>query len=245
VATQTQNSSGSLTEISNPNDTLSGSISIKVGNGVAQSISMPASPNNSLSGLADAINAANAGVSASAIQDGNGSWSLSLRSLQSGSEGNLTVTSNILDASSTSSKTLRYSSSSDINNLSTLGLSVNNDGSLGFSAAALDSMLNSDYSGVLGFFQNANSWGQSFNTMLTNAGTSSSKGILSLASRSNSNIESTLNANISRQESLISAQEISLKAELNLANQIMQRLPTQLQGISQLYSAITGYNQNV
>jgi len=170
---------------------------------------------------------------------------LSLRSLQSGSEGNLTVTSNILDASSTSSKTLRYSSSSDINNLSTLGLSVNNDGSLGFSAAALDSMLNSDYSGVLGFFQNANSWGQSFNTMLTNAGTSSSKGILSLASRSNSNIESTLNANISRQESLISAQEISLKAELNLANQIMQRLPTQLQGISQLYSAITGYNQNV
>jgi flagellar hook-associated protein 2 len=28
------------------------------------------------------------------------------------------------------------------------------------------------------------------------------------------------------------------------ANQIMQELPTQLEGINQLYSAITGYNQN-
>jgi flagellar hook-associated protein 2 len=80
--------------------------------------------------------------------------------------------------------------------------------------------------------------------MLTNAGTSSTTGILSLASSSNSNIESTLNADISKENSLISAQQTSLTAELNSANEIMQELPTQLEGVNELYSAITGYNQS-
>jgi flagellar hook-associated protein 2 len=79
---------------------------------------------------------------------------------------------------------------------------------------------------------------------MNNAGTSSSKGILSLAAKANSSNESTLNAYISREESLISIQQASLTAELNSANQIMQQLPTMLEGINQLYSAITGYNQN-
>jgi len=34
-----------------------------------------------------------------------------------------------------------------------------------------------------------------------------------------------------------------LTAELNSANEIMQELPTQLAGVNELYSAITGYNQ--
>jgi flagellar hook-associated protein 2 len=62
--------------------------------------------------------------------------------------------------------------------------------------------------------------------------------------KSDSNIESTLNADISKEESMISAQQISLTTELNTANQIMQELPTQLQGVNELYSAITGYGQN-
>ena len=68
-------------------------------------------------------------------------------------------------------------------NISDLGISVNNDGTLTFDATSLDSLLNSDYSGVVGFFQNANSWGQNFSNMLTNAGTSSSTGILALAAK--------------------------------------------------------------
>jgi flagellar hook-associated protein 2 len=96
----------------------------------------------------------------------------------------------------------------------------------------------------VGFFQNANSWGQTFSNMLTNAGTSSATGVLSLASGSNGNVESTLNADISKEDALISAQQKSLTAELNSANEIMQELPSQLQGVNELYSAITGYNQN-
>jgi len=31
---------------------------------------------------------------------------------------------------------------------------------------------------------------------------------------------------------------------LNSANEIMQQLPSELQGVNELYSAITGYNQS-
>jgi flagellar hook-associated protein 2 len=105
-------------------------------------------------------------------------------------------------------------------------------------------VLNSDYSGVVGFFQNSSGWGQTFSTMLTNSGSSTGTGILALASSSNSNIESTLHGDISNENSLISAQQTSLTAELNSANEIMQQLPTELEGVNELYSAITGYNED-
>ncbi len=236
--------SASSSEVAGESDVLSGSISIQVGSGATMTVSVPSSPNNTLSGLAKMIDEAPLGVTASIVQNADGSYGLSLSSQTPGSAGDLTVTSNILDATNTSSATLGYATSSDINSLTTLGISVNNDGSLTFDAASLDSVLNTDYGGVVGFFQNASSWGQSFNTMLTNSGTSSPTGVLALSSSSNSTIESTLNANISKEESLISAQQISLTAELNSANEIMQELPSQLQGVNELYSAITGYNQS-
>jgi flagellar hook-associated protein 2 len=80
--------------------------------------------------------------------------------------------------------------------------------------------------------------------MLTNAGTSSSTGLLALASSSNSSIESTLNADISREDNLISLQQSSLTTELNSANEIMQEIPSELDEVNELYSAITGYNES-
>ena len=79
--------------------------------------------------------------------------------------------------------------------------------------------------------------------MLNQAGTSSSTGILKLAQKSNSTIESTLNADISKEESLISAQQKSLTAELNQANEILQAAALAVASVDMLYSAITGYNQ--
>ncbi len=189
-------------------------------------------------------NSSNLGVTSSVVTNGNGSSSLSLVSNTSGTAGNLVVGSSILDTTSLTNTTLNYGNQSDINSLTSLGISVNNDGSLTFDATSLDSMLKTDYSGVAGFLQSPNGWGQTFTAMLSNAGTSSTTGVLSLASSSNSSIESTLNADISKEEILISAQQISLTTELNTANQIMQQLPSQLQGVNELYSAITGYNQN-
>jgi len=160
-----------------------------------------------------------------------------------GSSGALTVNPSITDT--TTNKSLNYNNNeSDINSLTTLGISVNNDGSLTLDTTSLDSLLNSNYSSVVGFFQNVDSWGQTFSNILTDSGTTAGTGILALASSSNSNIESTLNADISKENAVISAQQVSLTAELNSANEIMQQLPSQLDGVNELYSAITGYNQS-
>jgi flagellar hook-associated protein 2 len=166
---------------------------------------------------------------------------LTLNSGISGTAGTLTVTSNILDTSDTSTAKMSYTSSSDIGSLSGLGVSVNSDGTLSLDETALDSVLNTDFSSVAGFFQSADSWGATFSSMLTNAGSTSSTGLLNLAEKSNSSIESTLNADISRENIYISSQESSLTKELTSANEIMQMIPTKLDEISELYSAITGY----
>ncbi len=230
---------GTLGAVAGANDTLSGTLTIQVGSGTAQTITLDSS-NNSLAGLLGAINGLS-GVSAVLDQAGTG---LTLTSGTNGAAGALTVTSNIVDSTSPTTTALNYNTSTDINSLSALGISVNNDGSITFDADSLDSILNTDYSSVAGFFQNANSWGQSFNNMLTGAGTGSSTGILKLAQNSNSGIESSLNAEVSKEQAYISAQQTSLMAELNSANEIMQQLPSELSGMNELYAAITGYNQN-
>ena len=58
------------------------------------------------------------------------------------------VSSNIIDTTSPTTTPHNYNTSSDINNLTSLGISVNNDGSITFDASSLDSVLNTDYSGV-------------------------------------------------------------------------------------------------
>ncbi len=246
--------SGTLGAVAGSGDTLSGSLTIQVGNGTQETVVIGAAPSSpaantiytgsgadTLSDVMNAINQAGIGVEAAPDEAGTG---LTLTSGTNGAAGALTVTSNIVDTTSPTTTALNYNTSGDINSLSALGISVNNDGSLTFDASSLDSVLNTDYSSVVGFFQNANSWGQTFNNTLTGAGASSSTGILSLAKNSNSTIESTLNAEISREQSMISAEQSSLTLELNQANEILQQLPTELNGMNELYSAITGYNQN-
>jgi flagellar hook-associated protein 2 len=240
----TANPNGYFDAVSS-NDALSGSVTITVGSGTAQTIDVPTGSDNTLAGLAAAINSAYAGaangVTASVVSTSTGSQ-LELLSNTAGSSGALTVTSNLTDT--TTSTSINYNGSgSDINSLTSLGISVNNDGSLTFDADSLDSTLNSDYSSVENFFQGVSGWGQSFSTLLTNAGTSSPTGILALASSSNSSIESSLNAEITKENSLISVEQSSLTAELNSANETLQELPSQLDGMNELYSAITGYNQ--
>ena len=309
TGTAATTSTGTLNPIMNAEDTLSGSISIQVGNSTADTINMgDSSTSDTLGGLLQAINSANIGVNATVVTNSDGSSSLSLLSGTTGSAGTLTVTSSIADTTTqtiqvptspgndnlaglasainsshsgvtasvvtgssgsqlvlvsdtegpsgalrvtssmndqTTNEALNYNNSnSDINSLTSLGISVNNDGSMTLDAASLDSALNSDYSSVVGFFQNLNSWGQTFSNMLTNSGTTAGTGILALSSSSNSNIESTLNADISKENMYISSQQVSLTAELNKANEIMQQLPSQLDGVNELYSAISGYDQN-
>ncbi|MGB7266026.1 MAG: flagellar filament capping protein FliD [Terracidiphilus sp.] len=247
-ATGSTTDSGAFGEV-NATDSLGGSVVFQVGSGIQTTITMDqvevAQGGTTLDDLAHYIhsNSAALGIDATTVSNSDGTESLSLESNTEGSAGAMSVTSNLYNSSQATSTTLHYTSSSDINNLTSLGISVNNDGTLTFDASALDSLLNTDFASVVGFFQNANSWGQTFNNILNNAGTSSSTGILKLAQTSNSNIESSLNAEIAKEDALIATQKTKLTAELNQANEIMQELPSQLTGMDELYSAITGYNQ--
>ncbi len=230
-------------------DTLSGSITFQTRSGTAATATMAevtaAEGGATVSDLASYIQANYSSVvTAAAVTNSDGTVSLSLTSNVDGSGGALSVTSSLYDTSNTTPTTLNYTASSDVNSLTSLGIGLNDDGTMTFDASMLDALLNSDFNGVTGFFQNANSWGQSFASVLDSAGTSSSSGILALAASSNSSTESTLNADITKENTLISVEQASLTAELNSANEIMQELPSQLDGMNELYSAITGYNQN-
>jgi flagellar hook-associated protein 2 len=227
---------GALSTISNATDTLAGSISIGAGTAtptVFNLSSLPASQQN-LAGLAAAINGAGIGVTATVVTNSSGS-TLSLAPQAFG--GTLSVNSSVTDGTTA----LTYTPPSDVSGLSSLGISVNDDGTVSLDQATLNSELNSDYSGVVNFFQNSNSWGTAFSNTLGNLGTSSVTGSLSLALSSDSSIESSLNANISREDALISTQQISLTLALTSANEILQAIPSQIDNINELYSAITGY----
>jgi flagellar hook-associated protein 2 len=234
---------GAFDSVPNATDILSGSITIQVGDGQAQTVSVDSS-HNTLQGLADAINGTvGIGVNASVATNTDGSAYLSLTSQTMGTAGNLTVTSNLLDTTAAKTKSIAYTNSSDISGLANLGITVsaNYDGSLQFDASVLDAALNSDFNGVIGFFQSVNSWGQNFASMLNSAGNTSTKGVIALAQNSNSDMESMLNKQIAKQESQISIQQKNLTAELNTANEIIQGIKQQVDGINILYSAITGY----
>jgi flagellar hook-associated protein 2 len=230
--------------------TLTGSLAIQVGGGASVSITADevaaAEGGTTLDDFRQYIqtNTTALGVNAAVVQNGDGTTSLSITSNTDGSDGILNVKSNLYDTSNQNITAVNYNGSSDVNSLTGLGISVNNDGSITFDASTLDSLLNTDYSGVVSFFQDANSWGSVFSNMLENAGSSSSTGVLKLAQNANSSVESNLNANISKEESLISAQQTSLTAELNSANEILEQLPSQLDSVNELYSAITGYEEN-
>lgn len=242
IASGSQNSQTTWNGIA-AGDTLSGSVTLQVGSGAPVTVNVPSST-NTLAGLADAINnTTGIGVTASVITNSDGTESLSVVSGTAGSDGNLTVTSSLVDTTDTTSAALNYTNSSDIGSLTGLGLSMNNDGSISLDVSALDSLINADFNSVIGFFQNANSWGLNFTKILSGAGSSSSTGILALAAKANSTMETTLNNKITQEEDLISTQKTQLTNELNQANEILQQLPSQLDGINQLYSAITGYNQ--
>jgi flagellar hook-associated protein 2 len=227
-------------------DTITGSISISVGNGTTQSISVP-SGDQTLAGLASAINAANLNITATIITVG-GRSTLSLTGTASGSAGAITVdSSSLTDASSGTGITFGSPQSNAVTSFTQLGISANNDGTLSLNTDTLDSILNSNYQDVINFLQPSgsfSSFGGNLTSVLNNLGSSSSNGAIKLALQENAAVETQLNQNITNEENIISARKTQLTTELNQANYILTSIPQQLQQINEIYSAISGYNQN-
>jgi len=137
---------------------------------------------------------------------------------------------------------LAGAASGSIKSLMQLGITVDQAGHLTIDGGTLDNALNASFGDIQGFLQDADSFGQKFNTVLNGLSSTATNGAVYLALKQNSAQESTLNQNISNQEQRIADDKSRLTDQLNTANQILQSLPDQLDQINQLYSAITGYN---
>ena len=131
-----------------------------------------------------------------------------------------------------------------VSSLYQMGISVNRDGTLKLDTDALNAELNSNYADVVGFLQNAGSFGQTLTSTLNNLGNSNPTGAISLALAANSSQETILNNNVTAQDALIASKQADLTTELNTANEVLQAIPQQLNEVNELYSAMTGYNTN-
>ena len=229
-------------------DTLSGSVNISVGGVAAASVSVGAGGTPAtLAGLATAINNANLGVTASVITSG-AAGTLSLINSTSGSSGAITVDSSGLTDSTTGSQVAFGASQSNaVTSITQLGISVNNDGTLTLDTDTLDSILNSNYQDVVNFLQPSGaytSFGGNLTNALNNLGNSAPDGAIYLALQQDSQEETSLNTNISNENAQISTEQTNLTTELNEANYELEEIPSQLDEINEIYSSITGYNEN-
>jgi flagellar hook-associated protein 2 len=134
---------------------------------------------------------------------------------------------------------------SSINSLISIGIKANPsaDGTVSLDGDKLNSALNDHFDEVVSLFQDAKSFGTTFTDTLSGLGTDAAAGgAIGLALKENTSQEKTLNDNIDKQEALIGTQKERLTAQLNLANQILQAIPQQIEQVNEMYSAITGYN---
>lgn len=140
-------------------------------------------------------------------------------------------------------------SSGAITSLSQLGITVPEDGNgtITLDGSTLDSMLNSNYQDAMNFFQTSSSYtsfGANFTTTLNNLGNTGPDGAVYLALEQDSTEETGLNTNITNEDKSISTQQTQLTTELNAENYTLEEIPEQLQSVNELYSAITGYDEN-
>ena len=244
--TQAANAVGTTSSIGTA-DVLSGSLSIAVGGGTAATVAVPT--NGTLADLATAINnTANLGVTASVTTSGT-SATLSLANSTPGSTGAITVNAGSLtDTTNGAAVTFGSPQSNAVTSLTQLGISVNDDGTLSLNTDTLDSLLDSNYQDVVNFLEPSasyTSFGSNFtNTLNTLGSSSASDGVVYLALQSNSSNESQLNTNLSNENAYISSQQSELTTQLNEANYTLQEIPSQINEVNELYSAITGYNEN-
>jgi len=128
-------------------------------------------------------------------------------------------------------------------NLAKMGISVGINGQLSLDMSALSNELTTNFTGVSNFFQNVGDFGQSMKDVLQNLGTGSS-GALTLRMSQNTAQEKTLADNKTALEARLATYQTRLTAQLNIANEILQSIPQQLEQVKQIYAAISGYGQS-
>jgi flagellar hook-associated protein 2 len=230
-----------------PATTLSGTITIGT-----TSITLDSS-DNTLATLAAKINGnSSLGVTASVLTNTTGSY-LSLVSSTPGTAGDLTVTGGLTTGTGSPVNFSDTNVGSSINQFSAVGISsvtddngtysANTGGLLSIDSTTLNNALSSDFQAVVNFFQDAAGIGTTFSNLITNLGSASSTGVITEALNQDSAQESTLNADITNENAIISSEQASLTTELEDANETLQAIPSQISEVNELYAAITGYGE--
>ena len=109
-------------------------------------------------------------------------------------------------------------------NLESLGISMNNDGTLTVNSSKLDTMLSSQPSAVLNFFQGVGSWGQNFNTNLYKMNSPMS-GALYVELTGIDQEQNALSSHIEDVEARLVVQQQALTAQYSHINTLLEQLP--------------------
>jgi len=138
-------------------------------------------------------------------------------------------------------------SGNGISSVTQLGITTNGDGTLSLDTDALDSALNSNFQAVSDFFQpssTSTSFGGNLSNVLDNVGNNAPYGAVYLTLQQDAAQEASLNTSITNENTRISTEQAQLTTELNQANYELEQIPTEISQVNEIYSAITGYNEN-
>ena len=157
-----------------------------------------------------------------------------------GSDSALRILQSSLLSDITYATTDPASVSSGITNLASLGITLNNDGTLSVNSSTFNTALTANPAGVQNFFQNSSSTGfaDHFNSDLTNL-TNASSGILNSDLAENQTEQSALNTEITGFQSQLATQKIQLDQEFSQVNANLEEYPFLLQEVTQELSSIS------
>ena len=132
------------------------------------------------------------------------------------------------------------SASSGFNNLASLGITMNDDGTLSVNSATLANALTSNPGAVQNFFTNANATGfaDNFNSDLTNL-TDPSTGILNEDLASNQSQQSDLTTEITDFQAQLASQKTQLDQEFSQVNANLEEYPFLLDEVTQELASIS------
>ncbi|HZR64517.1 MAG TPA: flagellar filament capping protein FliD [Terriglobales bacterium] len=208
-----------------PNGATSGDLQLQIGSsGPSFDVPITAGTNDTLNSLARYINNQNWGLTATVI---NGA---------SGDRLAITNNSSTIGAVNATSNTTTLSFVppvvSTFGNLNSLGITMNNDGTLSVDSTQLANALTSDPAGVLNFFQNASQTGfaNNFASDLQNL-TDPTLGLLNIDLSQNQQSQSDITNTIGNLQDRMSAQQTQLINEFSVVNALIEEYPFQLQAI--------------
>ncbi|HJT70503.1 MAG TPA: flagellar filament capping protein FliD [Terriglobales bacterium] len=138
----------------------------------------------------------------------------------------------LLQSSLLSAATYSTGTTDPISSLASLGITMNNDGTLSVDQTQLGNAIATNPSCVVGFFQNAsqNGFGNNFARDLQNL-TDPTLGLINLDLLQNQQQQSDIGNTITDLQDRIASQQAQLGAEFSLVNALIEEYPFQLQAI--------------